>query len=212
MIQLDEYLTKKGHDNHMVAKITKKIGEWSPRKTAGETAALTQGNLEDETEECRGLGAEGYRGLIPAGSELPDPEESSEVDTPERPDKRHRAEKIKKLGGTPQQRREQIRAFLLPGYYVCESGKTRIRILHQLGACWMVPGVDCFSFVHHGLVASSPEAKTKVCKWCAAKVGTKESDDSGLVVVHHLERFLKRARRSSRIWNEILDVWEFQKT
>ena len=41
---------------------------------------------------------------------------------------------------------------------------------------------------------------------------TKESDDSGLVVVHHLERFLKRARRSSRIWNEILDVWESQKT
>ena len=111
MIQLDEYLTKKEHDN-VVAKITKKIGEWGPRETAGETAALTQGNLEDETEENRGLGAEGYRGLIPAGSELPepDPEESSEVDTLERPDKRHRAEKIKKLGGTPQQRREQIRA------------------------------------------------------------------------------------------------------
>ena len=75
----------------------------------------------------------------------------AEVDILERPDKRCKAEKTKKLGGTPKQRREQIRATpLRPGYYVCESGKTRMRILHQLGSCWMVPGVDYFSFVHHG--------------------------------------------------------------
>ena len=46
----------------------------------------------------------------------------------------------------PKQPREQIRATLLPGYYVSESGKTRMRILHQLVSCWMVPGVDYFSF------------------------------------------------------------------
>ena len=56
-----------------------------------------------------------------------------------------------------------------PGYYVSESGQTRMRILHQLGACWMLPGVDYFSFVHHGTVAPSPETYTKVCKWCASK-------------------------------------------
>ena len=63
MIQLEEHLTKKGHDTHMVAKITKKIGEWSVRETAGENAVLTQGNLEETTEGNRGLGAEANRGL-----------------------------------------------------------------------------------------------------------------------------------------------------
>ena len=48
MIQLEEHLTKTGHDTHMVAKITKKIGEWSVRETAGENAVLTQGNLEEK--------------------------------------------------------------------------------------------------------------------------------------------------------------------
>ena len=99
-----------------------------------------------------------------------DPEELSDMDIQERPDKRRKAEKIKKPGGTPKQRREQIRATLQPGYYyVSESGKTRMRILHQLGSCWMVRGVDYFSFVHHGTVAPSPETYTKVFKWCASK-------------------------------------------
>ena len=33
-----------------------------------------------------------------------------------------------------------------------------------------------FSFVHHGIVA--PLLYTKVCKWSASKVTTKESDES----------------------------------
>ena len=53
-----------------------------------------------------------------------------------------------------------------------------MRILHQLGSCWKVPGVDYFSFVHHGTIAPSPETYTKVCKWCASKATTKESDES----------------------------------
>ena len=207
MIQLEEHLTKKGHDTHMVANITKKIGEWSLRETAGEYAALSQGNLEEKTEGNRALGAEenralggprsptgeGNRGLFPAGSERPelDPEEVYDVEILERPDKRSKAEKIKKLGGTPKQRREQIRATLLPGYYVCESGKTRMRILHQLESCWMVPGVDYFSFVHHGTVAPSPETYTKVCKWCASKAITKESDpDKSTPLFQSLDCFL----------------------
>ena len=85
MIQLEEHLKKKRHDTHMVAKITKKIGEWSVRDTPGENAVLTQGNLEEKTEGNRGLGAEENpglgsprgltgeenRGLFPSGSERP---------------------------------------------------------------------------------------------------------------------------------------------
>ena len=186
IIQLEEHLTRKGHDTHTVANITKKISEWGVREAAKENAVLLQGNLEDKNEENRGLGStrastgEGNRGLIPGGSERPelDSDEAADVDILERPDKRCKAEKIKKLGGAPKQRREQSSATLRPGYYVCESGKTRMRILHQLGACWMVPGVDYFSFVDHGSVAPSPETYTKVCKWCASKATTKESDES----------------------------------
>ena len=80
----------------MVAKITKKIGEWSVRETAGENAVLTQGNLEEKTEGNRGLRAEENpslrspreltgeenRGLVPSGPERPelDLKERSDVD------------------------------------------------------------------------------------------------------------------------------------
>ena len=101
-------------------------------ETAGEYAALSQGNLEEKTEGNRPLGAEensafggprsptgeGNLGLFPAGSERPelDPEDFDDIEILERPDKRTKAEKVKKLYGTPKQRREQIRATLLPGY------------------------------------------------------------------------------------------------
>ena len=115
-----------------------------------------------------------------------DLEEFSDVDILDHPDKRRKTEKIKKLGGTPKQRREQIRATLLLGYCVCDSGKTRMRILHQLGSCSMVLGVDYFSFAHHGTVLPSPETYAKVCKWCASKATTKESDesDSSSTIIH----------------------------
>ena len=95
MIQLEEHLKKKEHDTHLVTKITKKIGEWSVRETAGANAVLTQGNLEEKTEGNRGLGAEENRGLFSSGSERPelDPEEFF-VDILERPDKRRKTEKI----------------------------------------------------------------------------------------------------------------------
>ena len=120
MIQLEEHLKKNGHDTHTVAKITKKNGELEKMQY------LHRATWKTKTE--------GNRGLLPSGSERPelDPEGFSDVDILERPDKRRRAEKIKKLGGTPKQRREQIRATLWPGYCVCESGNTRMRIMHRL--------------------------------------------------------------------------------
>ena len=72
MIQLEEHLKEKGHDTHMVAKITKKISGWSVRGTAGENAVLAQGNLEEKTEEnpglrsLRDLTGEENRGLFPS--------------------------------------------------------------------------------------------------------------------------------------------------
>ena len=85
MIQLEEHL-KKGHDIHVVARITKKIGEWSFRETAGENAALAQTILEEKAEGNRRLCVEGNpglgspreltgeenRGFFPSGSERPE--------------------------------------------------------------------------------------------------------------------------------------------
>ena len=57
MILLDENLTKKGHDTHIVVKITKEITRNSWRNCRTNT-----GNLEDKTEGNRRPGAEGHRG------------------------------------------------------------------------------------------------------------------------------------------------------
>ena len=50
------------------------------------------------------------------------------------------------LGKSPQEARTRSRAALEPGFYVCCSNKKKVRSLHQLGKCCLLPGVDL-----HGL-------------------------------------------------------------
>ena len=86
-----------------------------------------------------------------------------------------------------------------------------MRILHQLGSCWMVPGVDDFSFTHHGTVAPSLETYTKVCKWCATQATTKESDESdssSSTIIHdscreHAARSVGWESHKKAIWEEL---------
>ena len=187
--------------------------EWSARETAGGTAALTQRNLEDETEENRGLVAEGIRGLTAGGNRGlaaargPTAEGNRGLILARVRSRRIVGGGHPRASGHAGQGRAnheaRWHAKAAPGTERSDfvAGLPRV---HQLGACWMVPVVDNSSFVHHRLVAPSPEAQTKVCQWCACKVATRESDESDFFVVHHLERFLERARRCSRVWNEML--------
>ena len=53
------------------------------------------------------------------------------------------------------------------GYYISHSGKKAIRVVHCLGRCYMLPGVDYLSFSYAGLHFPASDEYDVVCKWCA---------------------------------------------
>ena len=54
------------------------------------------------------------------------------------------------LGSDHKQARLEIRSQLQDGYYISHSGKKSIRVVHCLGRCYMLPGVDYLSFTYAG--------------------------------------------------------------
>ena len=58
-------------------------------------------------------------------------------------------ERSELLGSDQKQARAGIRSNLREGYYVSHSGKKATRVLHHLGRCYMLPGVD---YLHLPLV------------------------------------------------------------
>ena len=71
------------------------------------------------------------------------------------------------LGSDHKQARLEIRSQLQSGYYISYSGKKSIRVVHCLGRCYMLPGVDYLSFVYAGEQFPASDAYDCVCKWCA---------------------------------------------
>ena len=71
------------------------------------------------------------------------------------------------LGSDHKQARLEIRSQLQSGYYISYSGKKNIRVVHCLGRCYMLPGVDYLSFVYAGEQFPASDAYDCVCKWCA---------------------------------------------
>ena len=70
------------------------------------------------------------------------------------------------LGDDGKQNRQLIRESYEPGYYICLSGKRKIRTLHKLGMCYALPNVYLnFEFAGQSLPAVS--AYDTVCKLCA---------------------------------------------
>ena len=72
-----------------------------------------------------------------------------------------------RLGSDHKQARLEIRSQLQSGYYISYSGKKSIRVVHCLGRCYMLPGVDYLSFVYAGEQFPASDAYDCVCKWCA---------------------------------------------
>ena len=72
-----------------------------------------------------------------------------------------------RLGTDLKQARSEIRSQLQSGYYISYSGKKSIRVVHCLGRCYMLPGVDYLSFVYAGEQFPASDAYDCVCKWCA---------------------------------------------
>ena len=71
------------------------------------------------------------------------------------------------LGSDHKQARLEIRSQLQEGYYISHSGKKAIRVVHCLGRCYMLPGVDYLSFSYAGEQFPASDAYDSVCKWCA---------------------------------------------
>ena len=71
------------------------------------------------------------------------------------------------LGSDHKQARSEIRSQLQEGYYISHSGKKAIRVVHCLGRCYMLPGVDYLSFTYAGEQFPASDAYDSVCKWCA---------------------------------------------
>ena len=81
--------------------------------------------------------------------------------------KRQRRTEI--LGSNPRERRAQIRDTLEPGFYLCRSGKKRIRTVHRLGDCFALPGVDYFDYDYLGLAMPKRTTYDVICGLCSKK-------------------------------------------
>ena len=67
------------------------------------------------------------------------------------------------------ERRAQIHDTLEPGFYLCRSGKKRIRTVHRLGDCFALPGVDYFDYDYLGLAMPKRAGYDVVCGLCSKK-------------------------------------------
>ena len=82
------------------------------------------------------------------------------------------------LGSDHKQARFEIRSQLQDGYYISHSGKKAIRVVHCLGRCYMLPGVDYLSFTYAGLQFPASDEYDTVCKWCARASDSKADPGS----------------------------------
>ena len=83
------------------------------------------------------------------------------------------------LGDSPKEVREHTRRSLEPGYYLSSSGRNATRILHFLGDCCMVPGIDCVWYHFVGRLMPSISEFYGVCKLCSKKGSVRIHESSG---------------------------------
>ena len=76
-------------------------------------------------------------------------------------------ERTAKLGTNPKEYRKQLRESLDQGFYVAVSSKKKIRTLHLLGECYMLPMLHYTTFSFLGARLPSRNLYDQTCKWCA---------------------------------------------
>ena len=74
--------------------------------------------------------------------------------------------------------RELARAQLQKGYCQSTSGRNGTRVLHRLGAFFMVPGIDNPRYVHLGALMPRQLDFDSICKLCARKGTEVAQEDS----------------------------------
>ena len=106
----------------------------------------------------------------------PLPQEIPEVKS----DKKRRTDnaRVQQLGDNPRKVRSEARAALQSGHYASLSGKKNTRILHRLGACFRVLGIDHPRFHYAGTVMPASSDFYKVCSGCV-KAGAVDRAEGG---------------------------------
>ena len=85
------------------------------------------------------------------------------------------------LGSSPIEARARIREELEPGFYVCRSGKKKVKTLHQLGRCHRLPGVDYLDYSSMGKAMPRNSEYDCVCRLCARE-GVRDGGNSSATV------------------------------
>ena len=71
------------------------------------------------------------------------------------------------LGSNPREGRVQIRQTLPAGFYLCRAGKKRTRVLHHLGSCYALPGIDYLDYSHMGERMPNRAEYDLICRLCS---------------------------------------------
>ena len=72
------------------------------------------------------------------------------------------------LWKSPKEARASIRAAREPGFYISSSGMRKLRSLHQLGKCYILPGVVVMNYMFAGNALSKKAEYDNVCRLCAS--------------------------------------------
>ena len=71
------------------------------------------------------------------------------------------------LGAHPKEARQRLRTSLEPGIYLATSTFRNLKILHRLGSCYLIPGVDYQHFLYLDTLIPPKSEYEQICKLCA---------------------------------------------
>ena len=165
ILQFESFMCEKGVGPENSAKCFKQLGKDSVSIPVARTSELA-------VEEMGPLNS----------SEVPETEQLAEMAQDEpRADKRLKSESCRTqvLGDNPKEVRDCARRLLEPGYYVSASGRSATRLLHFLGDCYMIPGIDYFRYQYLGQLVPSISEFDGVCKLCSKKGSVRVHESSG---------------------------------
>ena len=155
--QFDDYLCSKGYSPEDRALCFKGLERQNPQRPPQQPEEL----ILEESEPPREAAVESE----------PERQEELHVDPNAKRDKRLKSENAKSesLGLNPKEARERARAQLQNGYYISTSGRNSTRVLHRLGSCYMVPGIDYPRYAFSGAQMPKQGDFDSICKLCSRK-------------------------------------------
>ena len=88
----------------------------------------------------------------------------------------HAQVRTAELGTDPRTKRAQLRSAMLPGFYLCFSGKKSVKTLHKLGSCYALPGIDYLRYEYLGEAFPSVATFDTICKLCGRNITNPDAD------------------------------------